>query len=209
MVGELVFLLRSLLFGFGLGGVYSLLSVLRMLFGVRYPRESGGWQGVSLPLLGDKTAKRFLKGKREGAIFLPVFVGDLVFFVFFALGYSVFLYAFHSGILRLYSLLGVLVGFFLWKITLGRLVLRFSAYILFCLYALWDYADHFLFCPVFRAIGRLLRLLWRWERKFLCLCGKILFMGVYTLYSPLYLLYQRRKLQKMLKGILAYEKNKG
>lgn len=209
MWGELLFLLRSLLFGVALGVLYSLLRISRLFLGVRYPGGVGGLSKVRLPLLGDKTAMRFLKRKREGLLFLPVLLGDLLFFLLFAIGYSVFLYAFHSGVFRLYSLLGVALGFFLCEKTVGRLVLRFSLFILFGLYAVWDYAVYFLFAPLFRVLGRLLRLLLGIGKTFLRLCGHSLYSVVNTLYDPLRLFRQRKKLQKLLNGIPVYEKNEG
>ncbi len=209
MWGELLFLWQSLLFGVALGGLYSLLRISRLLLGVRYPEESGGFRGISLPLLADKTAKRFLKRKREGMLFLPILLGDLLFFILFALGYAVFLYALHSGVFRLFSLIGVLVGFFLWDLTLGRLILRFSAYVLFGLYALFDYVSYFVFSPILRLFKRVFGFAFRLVRKFFGLLGYICALGVNTFYHPLWLRGRERKLQKLLKEISVYEKSKG
>lgn len=209
MWGELLFLLLSLLFGVGLGGLYSLLRITRMLIGVRYPEQNGGFRGISLPLLADKTAARFLKRKREGALFLPVFLGDLFFFLTFAFAYSIFLYAMHSGVFRLYSLLGVCGGFFLWDFTLGRLLLRFSAYVLFVLYAIRDYLCYFIFLPIFRLLKHVFRAAGCLARKNFSLLGNILAFGVNTFYHPLWLRGRDRKLQKLLKEISVYEKSKG
>lgn len=59
----------------------------------------------------EKKKEREGKGKR-GALLLLRAVKDLCFFICFSLAYSVFLYAFHDGVTRLYSLFLVAVGYF-------------------------------------------------------------------------------------------------
>ncbi len=53
-----------------------------------------------------------------------VFVEDLLFFSITALLMSIFLFTFHSGVLRLYILVCAAAGAALWYMTLGRVLYR-------------------------------------------------------------------------------------
>ncbi len=53
-----------------------------------------------------------------------VFIEDLLFFSITALLMSIFLFTFHSGVLRLYILVCAAAGAALWYMTLGRVLYR-------------------------------------------------------------------------------------
>ncbi len=60
---------------------------------------------------------------------------DLCFFLPLAPAVIFFHYALNDGILRWFSLAGIVLGFLLYLGTVGKLLLRFSAGILFCIKA--------------------------------------------------------------------------
>ena len=81
----------ALIFGIGIGILYDLFRIARLLF------RSG------------KTA---------------VVAEDIIFFALSALLMSIFLFTFHSGVLRLYIFLCAAAGAALWYMTFGRILYR-------------------------------------------------------------------------------------
>lgn len=158
MTGELWFLFASLLFGFCVGAVYDVLRIGRMFLGVRYAgAPDRNFSERSLPLIGLRTAMRYRKKEKKALLFVPVFLGDVLFFILLGFCYPVFLYAAHNGIFRLYSLVSLFLGFLLYRQSVGRAVLFLSSYILFALRALCDYLWFFLFHPLGLFFGFLFR----------------------------------------------------
>ncbi|MBP3437086.1 MAG: hypothetical protein J6K61_04165 [Clostridia bacterium] len=207
MQAEALLFLLSLLFGALMGALYSLLRISRMLLGVRYAGVLGEFKGISLPLIADKAAKRYSQKRKAGLLFVPILLGDIFYFLLAALGYLALLYGAHNGVFRLHSLLAAALGFILFDFTAGRLILSFSAYILFGLYALWDYICYFLLSPLFRLGKRGARLFLSVGKK----CGDgvwhIFLQAVNTVYQPLSRLARKKKIHKLLNGALTYENN--
>ena len=167
MTGELLFLLASFVFGVCTGGAYDVLRIGRMLMGVRYAGAPyRNFSAVSLPLIGRRTAMRYCRKERRALLFFPVLLGDVFFFLLLGIAYPVFLYAVHSGVFRLYSLLALFFGFLLYRQSVGRAVLFLSSYIIFALRALCDYLWFFVFHP----LGLLFGILFRVGKR---ICGGI------------------------------------
>lgn len=99
--GELVFLSLSLFAGVVFGFFYDVFCFFRALFGISSPLPKG----------------------RALVKTLVVFFLDTVFVVFSGAFYIVFMYAYHSGVFRLYSLAALFCGAFLYAKTTSRLVL--------------------------------------------------------------------------------------
>ncbi len=117
--GELFFLFLSLLFG-GAASLAVCLVTLAVCF-VRGEDGRGNARVTSLkrppfpfaPRQGKKEKQRRKSGKGK-RFFLMLLRGclDLLFFLLLSVLYSVFLYAAHDGVPRLYSLCAVAVGYF-------------------------------------------------------------------------------------------------
>ncbi|MBE6592375.1 MAG: hypothetical protein E7642_00090 [Ruminococcaceae bacterium] len=135
-------LLYSFFFGAIVGMFYDGCRMLRVLAGKRYSKR--GYKRIEawrLPII-----KRTLAPKSESVWQSAVtFFGDILCVLFCTAGIIVLNYSYNSGRFRFFTVLGVLAGFFVYKYTLGRLVmlvaeplvvvfryLAVSIFILFC-----------------------------------------------------------------------------
>ena len=150
----------ALLGGF-LGAVYDVIRLSRALIGVRYSdRLSSRLARTSLPLIGCLPFEVIRSRKRrEMATNLFIAVGDVCFFLVASVAVPVFLYHANNGILRWYLLVGILLGFVLYRMTLGRLTEMFSEIFTFVVRALGAYLFRFLARPVFSAFAWLTNIL--------------------------------------------------
>ncbi|MBE6713230.1 MAG: hypothetical protein E7580_06900 [Ruminococcaceae bacterium] len=93
-----------------------------------------------------------------------VFLEDLLFLLPLSPVLIFFHYALSDGILRWFSLTGCLLGFLLYLGTVGKLLLRFSAGILFCIRAVLKWLFRFFVLPpliVFKNITNYLYAKWK------------------------------------------------
>ena len=90
--------------GFGLGGWYTLLRLLRVLS------------------FGDSPMGK--QGSKFGLSAIALFLGDVIFAVTAALTLILLLYYRNDGQLRAPAVLGMACGFFVWRETLGRIVAK-------------------------------------------------------------------------------------
>jgi len=142
------------LLGASLGAVYDIIRLSRALAGVRYSdRFSRRLARISLPLIGclpEKEAPH--RKRREMAINLFVAVGDVAFFLVASVAVPVFLYHTNNGILRWYLAAGMLLGFWLYRSTFGRLTVLISEPFSFVARALGAYLHYFLVLPLYKAL---------------------------------------------------------
>lgn len=153
MWAEAWFFALSIVFGMGVGALFSLGRIWLCALGVAVscarpipipPR--------SLPLLGGLPRVDLrMRGKRCKSLLCAL--TDFVLWVLSGLAYTVFLYAFHNGIFRFYSLLGVMLGFWVYYSSIGRLIERGLLLVLGLLRAVLAY----LFLPLW-CLFRLVRL---------------------------------------------------
>jgi len=104
-ISELIFFLRSVLFGAFCGIAYDAFRFLRTLTGLRH---------------NDK--KKKAKKKMRFLLFFPVFLLDFFFALTLGLLYCLFLYEYHDGVVRIYSFLAIVGGVWIYIKTLGRLL---------------------------------------------------------------------------------------
>ena len=132
--------LLSILFGGGLHLVYDGMRIALLLCGVRYGGSIAAWLGrIRFPFLPpDFSAKQ---PRRAGKLLLAVliFISDVLFCVTAGFLFSFFLYTQNDGQLRLFLLLGAALGFFLFHITIGRLLLAAGETIAFFLRLVFAY----------------------------------------------------------------------
>lgn len=134
----------ALLLGFAAGFVYDLLRITRVFFGVHYSRRAAKRiRELQLPFL----ARRKPRGESR-ALGLVVFVEDLIFCLLVGVAMILLFYAANNGKIRPPAFLSAGAGFFLYRATVGRLMMIFSEVIAFCAETAVRYAVFFLFYPI-------------------------------------------------------------
>ena len=130
-------LLSSFFLGIGMGALYDVHRIVRVLLGVRYSKSQFSEQLFlqPLPILG-----RPLGEIRQGKIkkvFLSVliFLQDVAWFMIAGFGVVILNYAWNDGRFRFYTVISLFVGFFLYFFTVGKLVIRLSEWIVYVLRA--------------------------------------------------------------------------
>ncbi len=132
---ELVFLLFSFLFGMGcacMNGTVRVIASLALTPSTevmrRLPRPPRLFFASTKEEIKGKEGKKKKKektGPRKRKPFsFSLFLADIFFFLSFGIAYSIFLYAYHNGVFRLYSLLLVLFGFGFYRKTVAPGVKR-------------------------------------------------------------------------------------
>ncbi len=124
MWAEAWFFALSAVFGIGVGALFSLGRIWLCALGVAEALSRPiPISPRALPLLGGLPRVDLrVRGKRwKGILRASV---DFVLWTLSGLAYTVFLYVFHNGIFRFYSLLGVMLGFWVYYSSIGRLLER-------------------------------------------------------------------------------------
>ena len=114
-------LLYSFLFGIAVGIFYDCCRIIRVLAGKRYSKK--GYK--RLDTLKFPIIKRTLFAPKEDGVLQSVliFLSDLICVTFCTVGIIVLNYAYNSGRFRFFTVIGVLIGFFIYKYTVGRLIM--------------------------------------------------------------------------------------
>ena len=137
--------------GICLGLLYDGFRITRIFLGAHYSRRvAKRLQGLRLP---------FLKGKPPHAesrfLGLAIFLEDLLFCILSGVAFILLLYAQNNGRFRFLALVCTGLGFGLYRLTLGRLVMYASEWIAFGIGTAVRYLVFFLLYPI-RALRRLL-----------------------------------------------------
>lgn len=136
--------LCSLLAGVILGAFYDVLRITRVFLGVHYSRRTArALRGVSLPLL--KAQKDRGENKMLGIV---VFVEDFFFCLFAAVALILLFYEMTNGKFRIFAILICMMGFLLYRGTLGRLVMLCSEVIAFVIETAVRYLAFFILFPL-------------------------------------------------------------
>ena len=165
-------LLYALILGAALGVFFDILRLLRLLITLpagigkpsyyrflsrfRFFRKSGLVSGESLPKSSSVPAK-----VGSFAFSLIVFIEDILFFTVAGLSLCLFLFWFYHGEFRFFALFGTAVGFFLYRLTVGRLSALFSEFFVFCLRAVLSFLWLACLLPLLRGIGHCFLTLYR------------------------------------------------
>ncbi len=172
----LVFLLASFLCGMLLSALYDAFRVCRLMScGRCRGRFSPDVVLENLRFLSSYNAHRKKKGAREDSILFiaTLFLCDILYFSLVALIVVLLFYGYNWGKSRLFSVLGLIGGFVLWRITCGNLILLLFEYLFYVLGALL----YFTFFPF-----------------------RILFLKIKkVIYKPLCVLYNKYKDVKIAK----------
>lgn len=88
---------------------------------------------------------------------LLIFCEDMAFCLSFSLSYILFNFCVNSGVLRWFSLFGAALGFVLYLLTVGRLIMLCSHAIIRFIRMVFHFILSRLLCPVCRWLYRFLR----------------------------------------------------
>lgn len=115
-------LLYSVALGFLIGIIYDIFRIFKITLGA-----FGAERKKHFNSLYDKGIKRVIKsnGGKVYSYIITAFC-DVMFFLLFAAVFSVFLFAFNYGIFRWFLLIGCIIGFRLYYISLGKAVITVS-----------------------------------------------------------------------------------
>ncbi len=155
-------LLSSFFLGVGMGVVYDIHRIVRVLFGVQYSQKGATAYFLRpLPIVG-RPIGEIRQGKVK-KIWLSVFVFLQDVFLLSAAGVGIVIlsYALNDGRFRIYTVVALFVGFFLYYITLGKIVIYFSEWIVFLLRAFFS----ILFFILSRPFVKILSFLWNIIKK--------------------------------------------
>ncbi len=142
----------AFLTGLLLGAFYDLLRLSRVLLGreEETPRMQALKARIRLPLLPPQKEKR---AHRHFGILL--FLEDFFFCIISGVSIILLFYEWNRGIIRIPALICAVLGFFCYRCTLGRIILRISDLLAFAVGALLRYAFFFLTFPVRWLFGAL------------------------------------------------------
>ena len=138
-----------------MGLLHDLHRITRVLLGVRYgEKRFDRLYAVRLPLIGKSMERQRDRTGKRVALTVLIFFQDLILFGFAGVGTVLLNFYYNNGQLRLYTVAGLVTGFLIYYVTLGRLVMLVSEGIAFFLRAgltllLWLVSRPFVLFVVF------------------------------------------------------------
>lgn len=203
MWGLFCSLLYSLAFGALLHLLYDGIRILRALCGVRYGGRLGArLRALRFPGLSPDFASRPPRRAGERLRAVLVFFTDLLFTATAGVLFSVFIYWQNDGAFRAILLLGTLLGYTVFHLTLGRLIVASAEGVAFLLRVLLSYLFLCIRVPatlVARAVSFVARAL-------LALVRRILLFLYERLRAPAYhRREEKRRLRAAFAGLLPKE----
>ncbi|MBQ9785252.1 MAG: spore cortex biosynthesis protein YabQ [Clostridia bacterium] len=156
--------LYAFLLGVGLGAVYDAFRITRVFLGVSYSvGTTARLQSIRLPYLRPRRARR-----PSRVLGVVIFFEDLAFALIGGVSMILLFYQINNGKIRFPAFLCAAAGYFLYRLTIGRLVIRAAEVIAFGIETLVRYAVFFItlpFCLIGRRIAALVRRLWQMRRE--------------------------------------------
>ena len=143
-------LIYSVAVGAFLGLSYDVIRITRVLAGLRITRTSSGLEEKTLPLIGKAHRGENKKSGAFASVF--VFIGDIMYSLYASAVFCVFVFHANQGYGRWFLVAGCAVGFAVYLLTAGRLVMAFSGVIAFVIRCALRYLVYFL-CLPFRLAG--------------------------------------------------------
>lgn len=141
--------LYAFLLGVGLGAVYDVFRITRVFLGVSYTKAATErLQSIRLPYLSSRPPRR--PSRILGVV---VFFEDFLFALIGGVSIILLFYQVNNGKIRFPAFFLAALGFFLYRITIGRVIMLASQAIAFGIEILVRYAIFFIMLP-FRWIGK-------------------------------------------------------
>ena len=135
--------LNAGLLGIGLGLFYDVLRMVRMFFGERFSTATNRLCHQKLPLIQMKSQRKH--HKRLSAV--VIFALDFLFCLVSAIAIILLFYQMNNGKLRFWAFPMAGIGFYLYRMTIGRLVMLCSETVAFFLEAAIRYVFFFALFP--------------------------------------------------------------
>ena len=156
--------LYAFLLGLALGLLYDAFRISRIFLGEHFSQKtSNRLRSIKLPLIG-----HLREYKKSKAIGIVVFIEDFLFCLIASFAFILLFYEICNGKIRFPAFLLAGAGFFVYRVTLGRLVLWFSEVIAFFMECATRYALFFLLLPfrlLYRISGKLIQKVIVWIRS--------------------------------------------
>lgn len=150
--------LYAFLLGIGLGAVYDALRITRVFLGISYTKKATAMlRDITLPYLPPRHARRTSR-----VLGVVIFLEDFLFALFVGVSMILLFYLVNNGNIRFHAFLCTLLGFFLYRMTFGRIVMLGSEIIAFGVETILRYAVFFT-CLPFR---------WLWK-QFSRICARL------------------------------------
>lgn len=138
---EIRLIVYAFFFGIAAAAVYDAFRILRTFLGCGLAAEKKYTQ-CELPLIGCQKPRRETRlGRRMSVILLNSV--DLIYMLILAVAITVFYYSFADGIVRWYTLLGAVAGFYIYMKTVGAATKKAVGAILFILTTACRYIWYF------------------------------------------------------------------
>ena len=131
------------LLGMGLGLFWDALRILRIFFGEHFSAVANRFREAKLPLIEMKMERK----KHKKLLAAVIFAEDFLFCMVAAVSMILLFYQINNGKLRFLAFPVAGVGFYLYRITLGRLVMLCSETAAFVLEAAVKYVVFFVLFP--------------------------------------------------------------
>lgn len=121
--------LKAALLGAVLGAVYDVFRIIRIAGAKTVAPKGVIFEKIKLPpaFFGVSTSEK----PRKYAKNVVIFIEDMAFFIICAAAQTLFFLGENNGEIRIYCLIFSLIGFLIYHLTLGRLVIYFSSAIIF------------------------------------------------------------------------------
>jgi len=154
-----VLILKALVLGVLMGIVYDCFRVMRISRASEITVSGGFFDAIKpkKPLLKSKNGAKVAVKAANDAL---VFIEDLLFFIVVGASEILFFLGENDGEIRIYCIVFTIFGFFLYIKTLGRIVIYFSAKIIFFVRCLLYWLIYIIIVPV-RYILAVFFKLWR------------------------------------------------
>lgn len=167
---QLIITAYAVIVGAVIGIIYDIIRISRVFSGVTETSSQSKMYTVKLPLIGAGTdrkndfpkfcgfrehthtataGKKKKKTKVVSEFYknIIVFAGDILFFFIVSPIFTVFIYYANNGKIRWYLIIGSIVGFMLYYITIGRIIMLFSSLIVFIIRSAGAYLIYFTIRP--------------------------------------------------------------
>lgn len=138
-------IIKAALLGVVLGVIYDVFRILRISASSKAP--SGIFFEKIKPKKPLLCSRKPKKAKKLGEKAL-VFIEDVLFFMIFAAAEILFFLGLNGGEIRIYCLIFTLIGFVLYLVSIGRIVIYFSSIIIFFSKCLLYWSFYIIIIPV-------------------------------------------------------------
>ncbi|MBO5939465.1 MAG: hypothetical protein J6Q82_08250 [Clostridia bacterium] len=157
-------LLSSFFLGIGLGILYDVHRIIRVLFGVQYSKKALPERLLRpIPIIGRPLGKIRQGRVKNISLTVLVFLQDVFLMTVAGAGIVILNYAWNDGRFRIYTVVALFAGFLIYYFTLGKLVIYLSECIVFLLRATFSIFFFILSYPFVKTLSFLWKIIKRMQ----------------------------------------------